>query len=205
MSEPNTHPKESTITRIITWLLVVGGVVGFLSAFTLAVEKVAILKDPTYQPSCNLSPLLSCGSVMITKQAEAFGFPNPFIGIAGFAIVVTVGMGILAGAKYKRWFWLGLEAGTIFGVAFVHWLFFQSVYVIGALCPYCMVVWTVTIPIFWYTTLYNLQTGAIPTPAKLRRLVSFAQTHHADILLVWYLLIIAAILSHFWWYWSTLI
>ena len=28
---------------------------------------------------------------------------------------------------------------------FVHWLIFQSLYRIGALCPYCMVVWAVTI------------------------------------------------------------
>ncbi|PRC62285.1 hypothetical protein C6A85_03910, partial [Mycobacterium sp. ITM-2017-0098] len=30
---------------------------------------------------------------------------------------------------------------------FVHWLIFQSLYRIGALCPYCMVVWAVTIPL----------------------------------------------------------
>ncbi len=198
-------PKETTTDRIIKWLLPIGGAIGFLAAFILTVEKIAILKDPSYVPSCNISPLLSCGSVMITKQASAFGFPNSLIGIAGFAVVVTIGMGIWAGATYKRWFWLGLEAGTIFGVLFIHWLFFQSVYRIGALCPYCMVVWSVTIPIFWYTTLYNLQTGVITTPPKLRKAIAFAQTHHADILLTWYALIIAAILTHFWYYWSTLI
>ena len=196
---------SSPIARIMMWVLIVGGIIGFVAAFTLSVEKIEIIKNPAYQPSCNLSPLLSCGSVMITKQAEAFGFPNPFIGIAGFAITTTVGMALLAGAKFKRWFWWGLQAGTIFGVGFIHWLFFQSVYNIGALCPYCMVVWTVTIPTFWYVLLYNLQTGNIPTPAALRGLVTFAQKHHADILLAWYLAIIIAILSHFWWYWSTLV
>jgi uncharacterized membrane protein len=48
---------------------------------------------------------------------------------------------LLAGASFKRWFWRGLEIGTIFGLGFVHWLIFQALYRINALCPYCMVVW----------------------------------------------------------------
>ena len=46
-----------------------------------------------------------------------------------------------------RWYWVGLAVGTLLGVVFIHWLIFQSLYRIGALCPYCMVVWAVTIPL----------------------------------------------------------
>lgn len=142
---------------------------------------------------------------MKTWQASAFGFANSLLGIAGFAVVSTIGMAMLAGAKFKRWFWRGLEIGALFGVGFIHWLMFQSIYQIGALCPYCMVVWSVTIPIFWYVTLYNLQEGHLPTPTKLRPVVNFVQRHHADILIVWYLIIIGLILNHFWYYWSSLV
>jgi uncharacterized membrane protein len=38
-------------------------------------------------PSCSINPILSCGSVMTTPEAEAFGIPNLLIGIAGFAVV----------------------------------------------------------------------------------------------------------------------
>ena len=57
--------------------------------------------------------------------------------------------GVLAVAKVElpRWYWGGLAIGSLLGAAFVHWLIFQSLYRIGALCPYCMVVWTVTIPL----------------------------------------------------------
>ena len=96
-------------------------------------------------------------------QAEAFGFPNPLIGIASFAVVVTIGVVLLSGFAAPRWFWLGMQLGTTFGVVFVHWLIYQSLYQIGALCPYCMAVWVVTIPIFWYTTLHNLERGHLPT------------------------------------------
>jgi len=52
--------------------------------------------------------------------------------------------------------WLGLNLGALLGMFFVVWLVSQSLYVIGALCPWCMVVWAITIPIFWQVTTDNL-------------------------------------------------
>lgn len=189
----------------MAWVLVVGGLVGFGAAFTLLVEKIALLKDPSYVPSCSINPILSCGSIMQTDQAEAFGFPNPILGVAGFAAVTTVGVAVLAGATFRRWFWLGLQAGTVFGITFIHWLIFQSLYRIGALCPYCMVVWVVTGPLFWYTTLHNLQARRRPLPAPLRRAVRGAVAYHGVVLTAWYLLIIGLIANRFWDYWSSLL
>lgn len=203
-TKPKPKPGK-TLVQGIGVLLAILGFIGFLASADLSIEKVHLLKDPSYEPTCNISPLLSCGSVMSTSQAEAFGFPNPFIGVAGFAIVTTVGMALLAGATFKRWFWLGLQAGTVFGVVFIHWLAYQSIYNIGALCPYCMVVWSVTIPTFWYVLLYNIRQGHIKLPEKLAGVNRFAQKHHGDILLFWYALILLAILTHFWYYWKTLI
>lgn len=197
--------KTRTLARVLPFLLIVGGLIGLLAASVLTIEKIALIRDPSFQPSCNMSPILSCGSVMKTPQAEVFGFPNSLIGVAGFSIVTTVGMALAAGAVFKRWFWLGLQAGVSFGMAFVFWLQFQSIYRIGVLCPYCMVVWSVTIPLFWYVTLYNIREKHLPLPARLRRLGSFLQRHHGDVLLVWFLIIIALILKRFWYYWSTLL
>ncbi len=196
---------KRTLPQVIGLLLAVLGIIGFIASADLSIEKVHLLRDPGYEPSCNLSPLLSCGSVMVTEQAEAFGFPNPFIGVAGFAIITTVGMALLAGATFKRWFWLGLQAGTIFGVLFVTWLQYQSIYNIGALCPYCIVVWVVTIPIFLYVFLYNLRHDYIRLPKALRGAGSLIQKNHGNVLLIWYTLIFLAILTHFWYYWETLI
>lgn len=191
--------------RTLAWLLVVGGAIGLAAAAVLLVEKIALLEDPTYVPSCSINPILSCGSVMQTSQAEAFGFPNPIIGVAGFAVVITVGVAILAGARLERWFWLGLQAGVTFGVGFVHWLIFQSLYRIDALCPYCMVVWTVTIPIFWYVTLHNLRRGFLRAPQSWRHAVSVLSRNHTVVLTVWYLAIAFLVAQRFWDYWSTLL
>ena len=46
--------------------------------------------------------------------------------------------------------------GARAGLVFVAWLAIQSVWVIGALCPWCMVTWLVTIPTFYAVLLHVL-------------------------------------------------
>ncbi|WP_460653508.1 vitamin K epoxide reductase family protein [Kribbella endophytica] len=188
--------------KLLPWLLLVGGAIGLTAALVLTVEKIALLRDPAYVPSCSISPILSCGSVMTKPQAEAFGFPNPLLGIAGFAVVMTVGAALLAGASFRRWFWVGLQVGATFGVVFVHWLIFQSLYRIQALCPYCMAVWAVTVPIFWYVTLHNL--GHLPVPASVRRGVAVVSRFHTVPLTIWAVVLLTLIGEQFWPYWRTL-
>jgi len=186
-------------------LYLAAGAIGLLAAAVLLVEKVALLEDPTYVPSCSINPILSCGSIMRTSQSEAFGFPNPLIGIAAFPVVVTTGAAMLAGATLRRWYWRGMLTGTVAGLVFVHWLIFQSLYRIGALCPYCMVVWVVTIPLFWYTALRLARTSPLTSTGQPARVVRFATEYHGVILTIWYLAIAGLIARRFWDYWSTLL
>jgi uncharacterized membrane protein len=204
-TDKTTPDKRMTLAGSLPWLLLIGGLIGLIASLMLTIEIFDRLKNPHFIPVCNLNPILSCTSVADSQQSHAFGFPNYFIGIAGYAAVATIGCVLLAGAKLSRWFWRLTETGLLFATAFLTWLQFQTLYRIGALCIFCMIVWACTIPIFWYTTLYNFQEGHIGTPPKLRRSLAFARRHHADILLVWFLIIIALILRRFWYYWSTLI
>ena len=180
------------------WILI-AGVLGFASAFTLTLEKIEILINPAYVPSCSINPVLSCGSVMVTHQASAFGFPNPLIGIVAFTVVVVTGVLALAKVALPRWYWTGLSVGTLLGVAFVHWLIFQSLYRIGALCPYCMVVWAVTIPLLVVVATIALapQTGNAVT-----RVV---HQWRWSLVALWFTAVILLILVRFWNYWSTLL
>ncbi|MGA5191432.1 vitamin K epoxide reductase family protein [Streptomyces griseoincarnatus] len=199
------RPTVPVGQRLVAAVLTIGGAIGFLAAFTLTVEKIALLKDPSYSPSCSINPILSCGSVMTTPQAEVFGFPNPLLGIAAFAVVTALGVVLWTGAALPRWMWWGLQAGTVFGVVFVHWLIFQSLYRIGALCPYCMAVWAVMIPVFWYTTVHTLTRGHLPVPAAVRRAAAAVAGYHGVVLTGWYLIIAVLILQRFWLYWTTLV
>jgi uncharacterized membrane protein len=139
--------------------LVVAGVIGLYSSFDLTLEKIQTLINPDYIPSCNISPLVTCGPNMASWQGSLFGFPNPIIGLAAFAAPIVVGAAILAGARFAKWFWVLFNLGFALGLAFVIWLMIQSIFALGTLCPYCMLVWLVVIPMFWYVTAYNVKEG----------------------------------------------
>ena len=142
--------------RQTAWILVVGGIIGIAASIELIVQKIAVLSDPNFVPNCDINPVLSCGSVINTEQASLFGFPNPVLGVAGFSIVIMFGALLFSGVVLPKKLWLGLNLGALAGMVFVIWLVVQSLYVIGALCPWCMVVWSITIPIFWQVTTDNL-------------------------------------------------
>jgi uncharacterized membrane protein len=205
MKVASTMPRQWNLLRILPWLLLIGGGIAMIASILLSIEVFDRLKNPNFVPVCNLNPILSCTNVANSSQAHLFGFPNYFIGIAGYAAIAAIGAAWLAGAKFARWFWRLIEAGLLFAIGFITWLQFETLYRIGALCLFCMIVWACTIPLFWYTTLYNLQTGNIKTPTRLRRPMAFLRYHHGDLLLLWFLIIVALILKRFWYYWSGLI
>lgn len=185
--------------------LVGGGLIGLLASAVLLVERIRLTDDREYVPSCSINPIISCGSVMESAQASLLGFPNPLIGVAAFPVVVATGAALLAGARLARWYWLGLQVGVTAALGLVAWLIFQSLYRIGALCPYCMIVWAVVIPLFWYVTLRNLTTGALGRGVATSRLTIALRAWHAPALLVVFLVIVVLIAVQFWAYWSTLL
>ncbi|MFB7254945.1 vitamin K epoxide reductase family protein [Streptomyces nojiriensis] len=152
----------------LAWLLAVTGAAGLLASWVITLDKFLLLEDPDFKPACSLNPVVSCGSVMASEQAAAFGFPNPMLGLVSYAVVVCVGVGLLAGARYRGWFWLGLNAGTLFGVGFCSWLMVQSLYEINALCLWCCLAWVATLLMFWAVTAHNVRTRALPAPGPLR-------------------------------------
>ncbi|WP_417220993.1 vitamin K epoxide reductase family protein [Arthrobacter sp.] len=158
--------------RVFGWILAIAGFVSWIAACTLTLERLEIYKDPNYVTSCDISPWVSCGTVMQTHQAELFGFPNPLIGVAGFAVVAAIGVTLISGARMPRWYFAGLQTGITLAMVMICWLWFQALYVIHVLCPYCMVVWAMMIVLFVYTTARNIIHGVIPAPTGLQRFLA---------------------------------
>lgn len=176
--------------------LVLFGVVGLFMSGLILYDKIKLLQDAGFTPACTLNDVVSCTDVMNSSQASAFGIPNPFIGLAGFAVVLTIGMALLAGAKFRAWFWYGFLVGLIFAVGFVHWLAYEAVYEIEALCPYCMVVWAVVLPLFVSTVVRIARSRSLDrgdTPSSGLTAVGMPTA----VVLVWYLGFTALILQQF--------
>lgn len=198
---PADKPGPLTrLGRILPWLLIICGAIGIIASVAITIEKFDLATNSHYQPVCDLNPIISCGSVMKSKQANAFGFMNTYIGLLGFPVVLTTGVVMLAGARLKRWYWIGMQAGLTFGVIFAYWLLFESIYDIRALCPWCLSVDVALTTAWWYVTLYNFREGTLRLPARFRAAGQFIKRHHADILVFWFVILTAEILHHFWYY-----
>ena len=182
MPEHQTHTRPMALA---VWL-VIAGVVGWWAAFSLTMEKFEALADPDAIASCDFSPLVQCSANLDSWQGSVLGFPNPILGLTGWVAPIVVGMAVLARARFARWFWLLFELGMLFAFGFVCWLIAQSIFVLGTLCPWCMVTWVVTIPTFYAVTLHVLRSGMLPAPASVRRM--------ADRLMSWVPLL--AVLSY---------
>lgn len=195
-------PRPLLLGRPSGLALGVWSALGLAAALTLAVDKVKLLIDPEFQPSCNFNPVLSCGSVMKTDQASVLGFPNPFLGLIGFSVVLTVSVLLAARVVLPRWVVGGAAVGSVVGAGFVHWLVFQSLYRIGALCPWCLVVWAVTIPTAVWLVLASLESYASGAP---RRAVQALWQWRFTLVGLWYLAVFLLSLIRFWDYWRTVL
>jgi len=198
---PDSRP-EARVPALSAWWVLIAGVIGLFASMTLTVEKIKILLNPSYVPSCNINPIVSCGSVMVTPQASLLGFPNPLLGIAGFTVVVVTGLLAAAKVSLPQWYWVGLTIGTLVGAAFVHWLIFQSLYRIGALCPYCMVVWVVTISLLVVVSSIALRPVLQSRDSAVSRVLF---QWRWSIAALWFTAVFLLIMVRFWNYWSTLL
>lgn len=170
-SQTHTRP-----VALAVWLII-AGVIGWWAAFQLTLERIHLLADPNASLSCDFSILVQCRANLESWQGMVFGFPNPLIGLGAWVAPIVVGVAILARARFARWFWWLFEAGMIFAIGFVIWLISQSIFVLGTLCPWCMVTWLVTIPTFYAVTLHLFRSGLVPAPSGVRRV--------ADTLMGW--------------------
>lgn len=143
------------------WLVLAGLVGGFSSA-VLDMEKLSFWEQSAKGQSptlgCNINPIIGCGLVINKPEGSLlFGIPNPIPGLIVFTALLMFGLLLLARVDVPRWWWAALEVGVVVGVLTVTYLQYDSIHVLGALCPYCMVIWAVIIPTFWLVTARNLQ------------------------------------------------
>lgn len=193
--------NQFVASRTLAWVLILGGVTGWMGAFLLTLERLKVAANPDATLGCDVASFISCKSVMLSDQATLFGFPNPLIGLGAFIAPIVVGFAILAGARFAAWFWQIFTGGLFLGFVFVLWLFDQAVFSIGALCPYCMVAWAGMIPMFWMVFLFGAREGFVWVPTRTIRFFVTAYDWSWLYTLATVLIMAAVIAIQFWSLW----
>jgi len=168
---------------------IVLGAIGWFASFELLTEYLHRLQDPDYVPNCNVSVLVSCSDNMSSTQGAIFGFTNTIVGISAFVAPIAVGVALLAGARFSRWFWSLYQLGLLGGFIMILWLAQQSIFVLGRLCPWCMVIWTIMIPLFWISLIRPYAVGDVPVSSRSRGVAQGLYSWVWVIVLVLYIVI----------------
>jgi uncharacterized membrane protein len=180
-------------------IMLVAGLAALAAAFTLTIEKFHLYEDPDAILSCSINLVLNCTQVMQTWQASVFGFPNMIIGLMAYAVVVTVAIAGLAKVKFPRWWLITQNIGFGLGLILSYWLFFQSVYDIQVLCPWCLIVTTATTLIFSSMLHFNLRENTFKlsekTNARVQRFLKGG--YHQMIVLSWLALMVVLVFLKF--------
>ncbi len=155
-----THEeKKLRDDRWIFTSMLIGAIASLIASFVLSVEAIELARNPNAILSCSINIVLNCATVGLHPSAHLFGFPNSFLGLIAEPIVITVAIAGLAGVKFPRRFMFVAQVCYTLGLIFALYLFYTSYFIIGALCPWCLLVTATTTFVWFAITRYNIREG----------------------------------------------
>jgi uncharacterized membrane protein len=154
-------------TILFTEMLVFA-ILSLIASWVLSYDAIVLAANPDAVLSCSVNAIIDCAKVGTTWQANIFGFPNAFLGMISEPVVMTIAVASLAKVRFPRWFMFTANVCYFLGVVFAYWLLWQSTYVIGALCPWCLLVTLSTTFVFTSMTQWNILEGNLFLPEGLQ-------------------------------------
>lgn len=175
--------------------MLVSSVLSLIASFVLSVDAVRLAADPTAELSCNINAVISCGTVAAAWQSHLLGFPNAFLGLIAEPVVITIAVACLGGVRFPRWFMFAAQVVYTVGLGFAYWLFHQSMFHIGALCPWCLLVTVSTTLVFATLTHVNIRDNNLFLPARLQTALAEGLRANLDLVIVviWLLVLTLAV------------
>lgn len=178
-------------TNYLAYILVISSLFGYYAAFTLLLNRIEYYKNPNFIPPCSINPWLDCGTVMKSKWAYLFGFPNTIIGLSTYPMAFLTGLTLFfeRNNKYFILFCLLISGiGVITNIA----LLYISAFLISALCPWCILAGVATSNIFFAVLKYSTERGYITnkTIASITK-----QNNHIFTIIIYYLLMFFLVFS----------
>lgn len=176
--------KNVADNRWIFASMLVGAILSLIAAFVLSVDAIELAKNPNAQLTCSVNAIINCATVGRHPSAALFGFPNSFLGLIAEPVVITVAIAGLAAVKFPRRFMFTAQVCYTLGFVFAYYLLYMSMFVIQALCPWCLLVTLSTTFVFFSMTRYNVREGNLYLSARLERLAkSFIKKDYDKLIL----------------------
>jgi uncharacterized membrane protein len=150
------HARERSDVWIFS-TMAVSAAASLIASLVLSIESLHLARDPNATLSCSINAVINCASVMKHPSADLLGFPNSFLGLMAEPIVIAVAVAGLAGVRFPRAFMAVAQVGYAAGLVFAYYLFYVSAFVIGALCPWCLLVTLSTTLVFMSLLHYNIR------------------------------------------------
>lgn len=172
--EPDIERRPRGWRHSATWVylvMLVASAVALAVSFILSADTLKLARNPNQQLGCDVNAVLSCSTVAQSWQAEIvkFGglsYPNAFFGIAAESVFCTIAVIGLARMRMARWFAACTWFGALAALAYSYWLTSQSLFVINALCPWCLVLCFATTVQFMAVSHATVTVQGLPAHAK---------------------------------------
>lgn len=179
-------------------VMLVASAVALAASFMLSAETLELARNPGQHLACDVNGTLSCSAVMQSWQAEivrfaGLSFPNAFFGIAAESVFVTVAVVGMCRVEVPRWFGACTWFGGLAALAYSYWLTTQSMFVINALCPWCLTLMFATT--IQFMALSHATVTVRRLPARAKGLRTYYRLH-IDLMVdvVWVLALVTLIL-----------
>jgi uncharacterized membrane protein len=184
--------KIFNFERTIFLLVFIFSTVGIIVSFILLLETIAILKDANSNLSCNISSILNCSSVMKSKYAELFGFPNPILGLIGYSAIAGVSFSTLLNKSINKYLlWITIF-GSLGAFIFSYWMLGMSVFNIRSLCPYCLISAFCATNTLFALLVYNIKTYG---SAKIQKFID--KGWYFPLIILWNIAVVGFIVLEF--------
>lgn len=171
---------------------------GLVASLVQAIERIQFADDPVTKLTCDLNAVFSCSNVFEAWQSSLFGFSNSLVSLTFFAVMVGVGLAAASGSSLNRRLRYIFHFFSAFFLVFGAWYLWQSTYVIGYLCIFCLFNYAGVIVLNW--AWFRLQYTELQLKKSARRKLDRFVEAGGDIMVAisLTLIITAMMVTHFW-------
>lgn len=164
-----------------TWtylVMLLASAAALVVSFVLSAETLQLARHPGQALGCDVNGTLSCTAVAQSWQAEivrfaGLSYPNAFFGIAAESVFTTIAVIGLARVQVPRWFATCTWLGGLAALSYSYWLTSQSLFVINALCPWCLALMASTTIQFMALSHATVTVQGLPTTRGAKALRTY--------------------------------